>query len=189
MDTPEILREFVEEFHRVQSEPITEVALVVRMRTEATTWINAVHMQHHRVAFPLVKPDAPGDEVFRQEVDLHFLLVALIRLRRSVELVTERLGSESRPLEFLDIFDKDVPSLQKFRNVAEHFDDYTIDKGRRKDVHRDQLQTWSFGEEDNGGLIWRRLDENFSVEDAYSAARNLYGSFLNFANEYLAVPH
>lgn len=54
------------------------------MRTKATTWINGVHVQHRRATRPRVDPEAPGDEVWRQGIDLHFLLVALTGLRRAV---------------------------------------------------------------------------------------------------------
>lgn len=189
METPQVLREFLETFKNQQSQPIADAALVERMTTEATTWINAVHMQYHRVTNPFVDPKAPGEEVWRQATDLHFLIVALTRLLRAVKLVTEVRHLKPKLDCLLQAFDDEVPSLTKFRNVAEHFDDYTTGKGHRQNVKRYQLQTWSLNEDSNRGLVWRWLNEEFSAEDAKAAATTLYRSFLKEVKDYLANSH
>lgn len=186
MANPERVRELLKEFAEAQSRPITDAALVKRMRTEATTWINAVHMQHRRATHPIVDPEAPGEEAWRQEIDLHFLLVALTRLRRAVGLTGRVEGLRDRLLDSLMEFDEDVPLLTTLRNVAEHFDDYTRGKGRTSQVKRHQLQVWSLGEDEDSGLVWRWLGVEFSVEGAHRAATRLYRSFLADANHYLS---
>jgi hypothetical protein len=168
---------------------ITAAALVERMRTEATTWINAVHMQHRRVVDPIVNPEAPGEEVWHQAIDLHFLLIALTRLRRSVNLAAQVQALQDRLLEHLTTFDQHIPSLRKLRNVAEHFDDYTIGEGCLTQTERYQLQTWSLGEDATKGLVWDWLDVEFPVDAAHHAATVLYRSFLTDANKYLANDH
>lgn len=173
----------------MQGRPITDTALVERMRTEATTWINAVHMQHRRVTNPLVDPETPGEEVWRQEIDLHFLLIGLTRLRRAVGLSTRVGELQDSVLALVVAFDKEVPSLAMLRNVAEHFDDYTTGKGRLTQIERHQLQVWSLGEDARRGLVWRWLDTEFAVDVAHRAATNLYRSFLADANQYLAHTH
>lgn len=186
MADPERVRNVLKEFAEAQARPITDAALVERMRTEATTWINAVHMQHRRATHPIVDPKAPGEEAWRQEIDLHFLLVALTRLRRAVGLTSRVEELRDKLIDYVVEFDKDVPSLTTLRNVAEHFDDYTTGKGRTTQVKRHQLQVWSFGEDGDRGLVWRWLGVEFSVEGAHRAATRLYRSFLADANHYLS---
>jgi hypothetical protein len=186
---PERVRELLKEFAEVQARPISDSALVERMRTEATTWINAAHMQHQRATRPLIDPDAPGDEIWRQEIDLHFLLVALTRLRRAVGLATRVEGLQGALIDYLLEFDRDVPSLTTLRNVAEHFDDYTTGKGLATQVKRHQLQVWSLDEDADQGLVWRWLGVEFAVDNAHQAATQLYRRFLAAADEYLSWPH
>ncbi|MGH8826670.1 MAG: hypothetical protein ACRDVZ_03520, partial [Jiangellaceae bacterium] len=154
MSLPESARALLDEFARAQSRPLADNALVQRMLTEATTWINAVHMQHRRITSPLIGPEAPGSEVFRQEIDLHFMLVALIRLRCAVGLTTRVEALQDGLLEQLVAFDERVPGLSRLRNVAEHVDDYTTGRGRQSDIRRSQLQAWSLGEEPDRGTVW-----------------------------------
>lgn len=182
---PERVRELLQEFAETQGRPITDPALIERMRSEATTWINAVHVEYRRVVRPLIDPDSPGDELWRQEIDLHFLLVALTRLRRAVGLASRVAELQDLVLDRLIAFDRAVPSLTTIRNVAEHFDDYTTGKGRAAQVKRHQLQTWSLGTDDDNGLVWRWLGVEFSVDGAHRAATELYRGFLAEANEYM----
>lgn len=188
MTGPEQARALLNEFADARKIPLTDAALVQRMRTEATTWINAVHMQHRRVTEPVVDPSAPGNEVWRQEIDLHFLLVALTRLRRAIGLTAHVHELHGAVLQHLTAFDEMVPSLRTFRNVAEHFDDYTTGRGRVAEITRQQLQTWSLDGPTSRGLVWRWLDIEFPVDVSHDAATALYRTFLAAANNYLAEP-
>ena len=182
----ERVRALLKRFTEVQARPITDAALVARMRSEATTWINAVHMQRRRASHPLVNPDAVGDEFWRQEIDLHFLVVALFRLRRAIALAATVDDLEAELNARLASFDEQVPWLKQVRHVAEHFDDYTTDKGRDPSIRRSQLQVWSLGEDEQNGLVWRWLDLDVSVEATHDAATDLYRRFLEEAEGFLA---
>ena len=172
-------------FQAVQARPITEPALVERMRKEATTWINAVHMQFHRVESPLINPDDLGAEVWRQEIDLHFFVAAIMRLRRAVVCASAVNQLRSSLADLLDVFDRTVPSARLLRNVSEHFDDYAVGRGNDKKIKRSQLQVWSLGQED-GQLIWRWLGEEVRLSAWHRAATTLYRGFLSDAGRYLA---
>ena len=186
MAIPESVRDILEEFAQAQLRPITNHALVERMRSESTTWINAAYMEHRRAKHPLVDPESAGDEAWRQEIDLHFLLVALTRLRRAVGLVTRVEELRERLVDHLIQFDRNVPSLRTLRNVAEHFDDYTVGSGRVTQVKRHQLQAWSLVDDADRGLVWRWLDHEFAIDLAIQAATQLYRGFLADAEDYLA---
>lgn len=153
MPVPDALRNSFEQFADVQSRPITEAALLARMRSEATSWINAVHMQRRRVLEPLTDPADPRTQWEQQAADLHFLLVSLTRLRKAVKLAATEAAPLCAQLEaLLADFDRRTEYLRRMRNVGEHFDDYTIGKGRDKQVGRAQLQTWNLTIEEDGRL-------------------------------------
>lgn len=159
-------------------DPPSNTVIVERLRTEATTWINAVALQagridrRHRKRY--LEP-AEGDAL---EVDLHFFLVALVRLRRCVS----RVGSHVPEIEpaltrLMRGFDEAVPSLAKLRNVSEHIDEYNLDVGRDSSVSRRQVQTWYMDSSPTGGLIWGWLGERLDVEAADQRALTLYKEF------------
>jgi hypothetical protein len=177
MALPPRLRELLAEFAEGQTRPVTNAALAARMRTEATTWINAVHMQHRRCNNPVVEPDDPGDPVGRQEIDLHFLLVSLTRLRRAVGLATRIDELQDRLLGRLLEFDRRVPYLSDLRNVAEHFDEYTVGSGRNRKVGRAQLQNWAMGTSADGQLTWTWLGRTVDTAQVHAAATDLYRGF------------
>jgi hypothetical protein len=184
---PERARELLEELSEVQARPVSDPALVERMRTKATTWINAVHMQYWRVSDTSVDWDLPGGKGWRQGIDLHFLVVALTRLRRAVGLATRVKGLQDQLIDHLVDFDQDVPALTLLRNVAEHFDDYTTGKGRNAQARRHQLQVWSLGDDGKRGLVWRWLGVELPVEAAHAAATSLYRDFLADVELYVAT--
>lgn len=155
MAVPECVSEFLKEFESVHGRPVADAGLVSRMRTEATTWINAAHMQHRRVSHPPLDPATAGNDAWGQAVDIHFLVIALTRLRRAVGLATRVEAIQDALIDHLVEFDESVPGLTTLRNVAEHFDDYTAGYGRNKGVRRHQLQVWSLDHDAVHGLVWR----------------------------------
>ena len=93
---------------------------------------------------PLTDPADPRTQWEQQAADLHFLLVSLTRLRKAVESSPPPAAPLCAQLEaLLADFDRRTEYLRRMRNVGEHFDDYTIGKGRDKQVGRAQLQTWN----------------------------------------------
>ena len=82
------MREQLEEFGRAQARTITDAPLEEPKRKEATTMINATHAHHPRITQAPVDRSEPDASVWLQEIDLHFLLVALTRLRRAVALAS-----------------------------------------------------------------------------------------------------
>lgn len=121
----------------------SEGVIVERLRTEATNWINAVALQSGRIDRRFRKQHADHVELQTLEVDLHFFLVAAVRLRRCIEQVSRRIPGLSGPLATrLHSFDTVAPSLLRLRNVSEHIDEYNLDQGRDDTVSRRQVQTW-----------------------------------------------
>lgn len=123
------IRELLREFSEVQAQPITNGALTERMRTDATTWINAAHLQHWRI-------NQFAEDPWQTVIDIHFFVIALSRLRRAIGLATNNPAIRSALIEYLIQFDEVVSALKKIRNVAEHFDDYTMDRGHAQQVKR-----------------------------------------------------
>jgi hypothetical protein len=76
----------------------SERVVVERLRTEATNWINAVALQSGRIGRRSRKQYPEQLEVQALEVDLHFFLVTVIRLRRRIEGTARRVSGLDAPL-------------------------------------------------------------------------------------------
>lgn len=70
-------------------------------------------------------------------------------------------------------FDRRLPSLLKFRNVGEHFDEYAADdpKRHRKEVDRRQLEV---GHWNGAEFTW--LGGSLNIDDAMDAANELFSA-------------
>lgn len=78
--------------------------------------------------------------IFRKWADFDFLVVALFRLRRAAQLAASVPEVNALLAPAVADFDAALPNLKKMRDVAEHFDDYAVDRGRRSGVHRQDLE-------------------------------------------------
>jgi hypothetical protein len=119
-----------------------------------------------------VRSSEPEDEkfVFRQWVDLQFLITALWRLRRAAELAC-KVPPGGMVAEALRAFDDVLPHLRTMRNVGEHANDYVTGDGRHRSVSRHMLQvgTWD-------GTIYTWLGSSLDVDAAHDAAVKLFAS-------------
>ncbi|BAX97338.1 hypothetical protein MSTE_02022 [Mycobacteroides stephanolepidis] len=159
--------------------PPSEPVIAERLRTEATNWINGVSLQSSRIAQAFRNRHSSHVDFQALEIDLHFFLIAVFRLRRCVERVSNRVRGLSVPLTArVGVFDDAIPSLRRLRNVSEHIDEYNLDEGRDSQVSRIQVQTWYLDTAEGGGLIWGWLGERLDVEQTHEAALLLYRGFL-----------
>jgi len=166
-------------------DPPSAGVIFKRLRTESTIWINAVHLQAARIERRHALRDMELEDITAIEVDLHFLLVALVRLQRCVTRVGANvLGLSASLNQRSSIFEREIPSLRKLRNVSEHIDEYNLDAGRDQSVSRRQVQTWAFDTNDGGGLVWRWLGEALDVQRSQEAAVALYRGFLTDCDAY-----
>ncbi len=158
----------------------SEGVVVERLRTEATNWINAVSLQSGRIGRRFRKHYPEQVEVQALEVDLHFFLVAVVRLRRCIERTARRVAGLDAPLgNRLRAFDGEVPWLLRVRNVSEHIDEYNLDEGHDGRVSRRQVQTWYLDAAEEGGPIWGWLGERLDIEQTEKAALALYRGFFS----------
>lgn len=171
-------------------EPPSEGVVLERLKTEATLWINAVHLQAARIERRHSRENIEDVEITATEVDLHFLLVALVRLQRCVNRAGANVGKLRPSLDQrTGIFDSEIPSLRKLRNVSKHIDEYNVDEGRDRSVSRRQVQTWAIETNGDGGLIWNWLGESLDVGRAQEAAVALHRGFLFDCDDYFARNH
>ena len=140
------------------------------MRTEAQTWSEAAWTQYRRIS-----ESDPSDPTSAMQalVDFHFLLMALNRLRRAAALAATVPSAADDLNRALADFDRAVPALGKLRDTGEHFDDYTLNRGRRQGVQRWQLQNvaWDVRSLDGSVIYW--LGEQLNAFEAASAATQL----------------
>jgi hypothetical protein len=137
-----------------------------------------VALQHRRL-----RSSEPEDEIFlfRWHADLQFLIVALRRMRRAVELAA-RVPQVSTALKAaIEEFDKALPGLTKMRNVGEHIDDYLLGAGRLKEVQRGELQVSAWD-----GTVFSWLDVELDIDAALKAAETLFAVLAQSVKQYCA---
>lgn len=134
----------------------------------------AVSLQHDRITKPRIQDRAfhPFQLNTFNEADVHFLVIALRRLRTvatTLEHVPQVWDSVRSAIQS---FDNSLPWLKKLRDVFEHLEDYAVDSNlRRTTTSRKALQVWSF---DENGMHW--FDYYIDWKEALTAAQNLYYS-------------
>lgn len=128
-------------------------------------------LQAARVQAERARADTQGDGGAGQWwIDLQFFIVALRRVRRSVEMA-ERI--RSRPAEVVHAlaeFDGEAPLVVLLRDVGEHIDAYALDVGRNESVTWRSVQQ---GQWDGKTVTW--LDRKLDVDAALKAAQKLVG--------------
>ncbi|MFQ5450838.1 MAG: hypothetical protein ACE5E9_09420 [Nitrospinaceae bacterium] len=150
---------------------ISDAVILERALSFAKVEMHTIGLQCRRL-----RTKEPEDEEFRLRwwADLQFLIVALTRLRRSVELAQKVTSAKKNLSSALKIFDKTLPDLITMRNVGEHFDVYVRGKGKNKTVSPKSLQTGTF---DRTTYKW--LDKSINIDAAHKAAEELYSALLN----------
>jgi hypothetical protein len=148
-------------------------AVYERARRLANQALWTIDLQRRRLS-----SDEPEDDKFvlRKWSDFHFLIVALTRLRRAAELAAKVPVMSERMREALEIFDSTVPHLKKMRDVAEHIDDYAVDRGRDRSISRKSLEVAS-----SDGETWEWLGFEIDGGKALSASVSLFGALKDCA--------
>lgn len=138
--------------------------------------VRGVAMQHYRVSAEL-----PEDEEFfagagfRREVDLHLMLVLLLRLRRAVGLASSLLDSDGLR-RALNAFDSDR-SIRRMRNAGEHIDDYIEGRGRaHPPVHISSLGVRIWGKSPTGSPTFTWVGASINLDEVKATAEALYGA-------------
>ena len=166
---------------RTKASDLSEAAVVERAKSLANRWMWAVSLQHDRITRP-----RPQDKEFHpfgggtfDEADVHFLVIALWRLRTvatTVEHVPQVWDSVRNAIK---AFDDRLPWLKRLRDVFEHLEDYAVDSTlRRTDTSRRELQVWAGSKK---GIQWLGYDVDWkealsAAQDLYHAVKTAYGS-------------
>ena len=66
-------------------------------------------------------------------------------------------------------FDAALPALKSMRDIAEHFDDYAIDRGRDSKISRKALEVGVIG-----NSVFRWLSSEINADTAVSVAQQLF---------------
>ena len=111
---------------RRKASDLSEGAVVERAKSMANDWMWAISLQHDRIVNPRLQ-DQPfhpfGTQGFN-EADIHFLVIALRRLRATANTLEHvpQLWEDVRYA--IDAFDARLPWLKRMRDVFEHLEDY-----------------------------------------------------------------
>jgi hypothetical protein len=80
-------------------------------------------------------------------------------LRRAAKLAASIPEVQPRLSAALTEFDAALPHLKRMRDVAEHIDDYAVDRGRESSIARQSLEVSSMSE--NGSALgWLGVELN-----------------------------
>lgn len=144
----------------------SDAATYERARRLANLAMWTVALQRRRL-----KTDEPEDAefLFRRWADFQFLIIALTRLRRAALLAAKVPALIKAMQDALTNFDAALPKLKRMRDIAEHFDDYALEKGRDSGVSRDSLEVGVIG---NSVFQW--LGHELNADAAVSAAHQLF---------------
>jgi len=121
-----------------------------------------------------------GEFLFRRWADFQFFIITLTRVRRAASLAAKLPMISDDIQKAIKIFDSKLPMLKNMRDVAEHFDDYAVDKGRVKSISRKALEV---GAIDNTVFEW--LGYKLDADRALKAARQLFKSMLHAKSAFL----
>ena len=148
----------------------SEAALLERAFSLANEAMFTIALQRRRL-----RSEEPEDTtfVFRWWADLQFFIVALRRLRRSVELASHVKAANVELSAALEKFDVSLPDLTMMRNVGEHIDDYARNDDRRRYKHVDRrtlhVGTWD-------GTTYEWLGAKLNIDTAHSYAVELHSA-------------
>jgi len=141
-------------------------AIYERARRLANLAMWSVKLQLRRLQS--VEPE-DEDFILRPWTDFHFLIMALTRIRRAAELAAKVPPIKPRIREAIRQFDVALPNRKKMRDVAEHIDEYALDRGWDKNVSRKSLEVASCS-----GETWKWLGYEMDSKEALRASERLY---------------
>jgi hypothetical protein len=150
--------------------PPSSAATYERARRLANVSMWKVALQRRRIE--TAEPQ-DNDFLFRRWADFDFLIVSLSRLRRAACLAATIPELQSQISLALAAFDADLPGLNSMRNVAEHVDDYALDRGRKKSVARQGLEVSTLTDD---GITLHWLGHSLNADDAIRAGQALFKS-------------
>ena len=105
-------------------------------RILANIYVHAVAMQISRVRQEVSDSDL---FIMRQFVDLEFLLVTLVRLKRAACAIREVPVAREAMQQVIKEYDRRLPALKNLRDITEHYDDYLLEQGRISKADRSGL--------------------------------------------------
>lgn len=120
--------------------------------------------------------------IFRKWADLRFLILSLDRLYKSSGIALNVKSISNDVKKARDEFQKSMPFLKNLRDVGEHFDSYSMDNGRLKNISRGDLQvgTWK-----RDGTWFNWLGEEINVIECENAAIILFQRILDIKNNFI----
>lgn len=136
----------------------------------ADCWFAGLQQQHRRLREPRPVEDATLSDMLAHLADAELTLVLLMRLRRAANLIRKHAEGCGRLEVAIRAFDKSVPHLQHLRDTHEHFDDYTIGRGRQR-PKQGVSRAYIIGD---GAPQIHRGQRMVDLEKAIKAARKLY---------------
>ncbi len=140
-------------------------------------WMHAIELQVNRIlGTATTSPDTNKREYRlewnQKQHDIDFFLIALRRLKFSIDAVNKQWSNEA-VAQALESFAVTVPDAVDLRDIGEHLDEYDWGKGKLQIAGKltSQSPSKSWGQVD-GGISYG--GKNLSIVEAREAARKLH---------------
>lgn len=159
------------------SNQITDEAILERSFSFCNEAMHTISLQVRRLQAP---ESEDSKFLHRKWADLRFLILSLDRLYKAAGVASniKRISSEIENAR--DKFQRSV-QFKNLRDVGEHFDSYSMDKGWLKDISRKDLQV---GEWSSDGTYFRWLGEEINIIEWEKAAIELFKTIRDIKNNF-----
>jgi hypothetical protein len=156
-------------YPRMNEKP-TSAATYERARRLANVQMWTIALQCRRL-----RSSEPEDKEFklRKWADFDMLVVALTRLRRIAKLASSVPDIRASMNQAIQEFDSAIPHIKRFRDVAEHVDEYAVDSGRSRSVSRKDFETSTLS---TRGPTLHWLGHMLNATTAYKASLKLFSA-------------
>ena len=161
-----------------ENNTITDAAILERSFSFCNEAMKTISLQVRRLQTNELEDST---FVFRKWADLRFLILSLDRLDKAVK-IAENITSISEGIkQSRKQFRSSIPWLSELRNIGEHIDAYSMDKGKIREISRKSLQvgTWS---EDGMNFTW--MNKQIDVIETKNAAIELFSTIKNIKEDF-----
>lgn len=143
-----------------------------RAKSLATEAISTIALQCRR--FKSQEPE-DGTFLFRREVDIRFLILAMHQLYKVAELANEDSSNVNNIQSFIHAYDREYPNLRFVRNVIMHIDEYIVGKGKNPEYSKDKILVSSIKDTK---FDW--LGQTYDVDVVLKSSESFYLRVLEF---------
>ncbi|CUR52811.1 protein of unknown function [Nitrosotalea devaniterrae] len=160
------------------SSQINDGAILERSYIFCNETMHTISLQVRRLQ--TTEPE-DSEFIFRKWADLRFLILSLDRLYKATGIALNVKSISNDVQKARQEFRNSMPFLKNLRDIGEHFDSYSMDNGRLKNISRGDLQVGTWGRD---GTWFNWLGEEIKVIECEQAAIELFKKMRDIRNNF-----